>query len=112
MNTNLNDLKLLYWNCRSLKNKLDLLNHSNEYDIIIIVETWLKPKDHFNLKNFNIVRYDRCSTGGGLAIFVRNNIIFDLVDLNLDLDSLEILSILVNTNLGDVLIATCYRSPV
>ena len=103
-------LRVLQWNCRSINNKLDLHNYAHRYDIIIIIESWLKPKDRFLLKGFNTVRFDRINEGGGgIAIFIRDTIIFNKIELNLNLVSLKLGAITIDANFGEMLIVVCYR---
>ncbi|KAL7294944.1 hypothetical protein TKK_0011864 [Trichogramma kaykai] len=106
-------LKILQWNCRSIQNKLDLHLHSEEYDIIIIIETWLKPEKNFNLKNFNCIRFDRNDEleHGGIAIYAKQNINCQRIDFDTDLDSLELGAISFQTNTGEMIVVACYRSP-
>ena len=70
-------LTICYFNARSIVNKMknlqDLLE-SCHYDVILITETWLKPKvldSMLCIANYNIIRRDRVSKKGGgvLAIF-------------------------------------------
>ena len=106
-------LKILQWNARSIKNKSDFPNYCDTYDIIALNETRLKPKDNFHINNFEIVRFDRISNqGGGIAILIRKNLIFDVLNWELESNSLEIGAIVVRTNLGDIVIVVCYRSPI
>ena len=73
-------LKCYLANVRSIKNKLDLLHElltNNYYEIIILTETWFKNSIPEALitqnTNYNIERSDRSySTGGGVAILVKN----------------------------------------
>ena len=76
----INQLKILQWNSRSVKNRHELSNYADNYDIIVIIESWLKPTENFNLKGFNTVRYDRVinlnnnndnTVGGGIVIFIK-----------------------------------------
>ena len=108
-----NSFKILQWNCRSIKNKLDFLNIASEYDIILLVETWLNDTDNFNLKGFTVVRFDRLyGGGGGLAICIKNSISYVKTSLNFNSISLETGSITVDSPLGEILISVCYRSPI
>ena len=47
-----------------------------------------------------------------MAILVRKNIIFDVLNWELESNSWEIGVIVVCTNLGDIVIVVCYRSPI
>lgn len=119
-NDNLNEnctknksLNLLQWNCRGVRNKfIDLCNISDNFDIIMLIETMLKTEDQFSLKGFNIVRFDRIDEPhGGIAICVREGLIFDKVNLDINNNCLECGSIQIESNFGSILITTCYRKP-
>ena len=83
-------LSCYYFNARSLLNKLvelHFLLDSDSYDIIAVAETWLNDKLDdvlmINNSHFRIFRCDRLSfkqRGGGVALFVKNNIQAVLVD--------------------------------
>ena len=74
-------LKILQWNCHSLLNKLDSLKSiADEYDIIILSETWLFPEKKIQIKNFNIVSKDRLNNNqndkehhGWICILIKCN---------------------------------------
>ena len=75
-------LKVIQWNCRSIKNKYNFQYVGGEYDIILLIETWLNELAHFNLIGFDIVRFDRdCNKSGAIAICIEKSIIFEKVDL-------------------------------
>ena len=68
---------MLYFNARSLKNKIDELSihcARHDPDIIVITETWADssvPDSFFSMPNYVIFRCDRDLNGGGVAIFIR-----------------------------------------
>ena len=76
-------LNFCHVNIRSLSRSklLALQTHlANFYDVITLSETHLHPglpKDVFNLKGFHeIIRKDRPGLGGGVAVYVKENIAF------------------------------------
>lgn len=79
-NPNQNNLntKICYINIRGLTNKRhDILNFltNEQIDILGCAETFLKPEEVSNFKNFNIFRLDRVNRqGGGLAFLVRRDL--------------------------------------
>ena len=76
-------------------------------------DSGLLKESHFNLKGFEIVRFDRdFNKAGGLAICIKNGIIFQKVDLGFKSDSLEIGAAKIDSNLGEILITIAYRSPI
>lgn len=77
--------KILQWNCQSIRSKRPELEfHSNNYDAILISETWLNDSvPNFKIKGFNTIRSDRTmGKGGGVAILVRSNIKYQRYSLN------------------------------
>ena len=86
-NHNKDDVRMIYYNARSLVYKVDdlcvncLLYKS---DIVCITETWL-DKDISNceiaIPNFTLTRLDRNRHGGGIAIYVANHLSFSDVAL-------------------------------
>lgn len=53
--------------------------HEHQCDIIGITETWLNPADiGFNIKNYSVVRCDRPTRGGGIAVYIKQGITFEL----------------------------------
>lgn len=84
---NLNSLKVLNWNCRSIRNKVEEFFHfleNHEIDIAVITETWLQLNNSMYHDNYSIVRADRDSPdatrGGGVAILVRNGISYSKLE--------------------------------
>lgn len=67
-------------NAQSLNNKIDefrLLVENSSVDVICVSETWLKettPNSIINLNGYQIFRADRTTRGGGVAIYIKNNI--------------------------------------
>lgn len=78
-------LKIIHLNIRSLVRKIDLLRvwvDLNKPDIITLSETWLNSSvsdNEINLSNYVIYRYDRCSRGGGVAIYVSIGLVSELI---------------------------------
>lgn len=70
-----NKIKILSWNCQSVRNKTIELQHhleSNNIDVAVICETWLTSNHQFNLNNYTIYRKDRVSgVHGGVAIAIK-----------------------------------------
>ena len=80
-------LSILQWNARSLiANGQELKRYiSDTLDnphLICIQETWLKPQLDFVIYGYLSVRKDRENgTGGGVAIFVREDVQFRIVEI-------------------------------
>ena len=81
---NSSKLKLAHVNIRSCRNKeveISLILKENDIDILTLNETWLKKNFKLDIPNYTITRNDRPSRqGGGVAILVRNDIKFDIID--------------------------------
>lgn len=107
-------LKILQWNCRSLGNKLDLAEKCSEYDIVVLIETWLKPHQSFKLNKFTVFRFDRLGDKqhGGIAILVSEKLVSSQVKLNFNPVSLEYGAVEIGMENGELIIAACYRTPV
>ena len=82
-------------NINSLRNKFDMLTNSvSEYiDILMISETKLDdtfPHALYHLKDFsNPYRLDRNSPGGGILVYVTDNIPYNLVKLEQQFENFE-----------------------
>ena len=66
-------------NINSLRNKFEfLVDRLNNYiDILLIVETKLDdsfPMNQFRIDGVQLYRLDRCSHGGGIFLYIRDNI--------------------------------------
>lgn len=72
-------LKIVFWNCRSICNKIyEFFNFMdrNNFDLCLLTETWLKTGVKFSHPNYKIIRRDRDSIGGGVAIIIKKSIKF------------------------------------
>ena len=80
----------------SLRNKFDMLTNSvSEYiDMLMISETKLDdtfPSALYHLKDFsNPYRFDKNSHGGGILVYVRDNIPSNIVKLDKSLKTLRV----------------------
>lgn len=79
------ELSVLHWNCRSISPKLDHLIHfiynsTCSIDIILLNETWLGSNSNIKIKGYNIIRRDSDRPHGGIAIAVKSNIDFKLIN--------------------------------
>lgn len=79
----INDLKIIYLNIRSLRNKLyELENYietlTEKPDLIILTEIWIYKEENskYNIQNYNCFFTNReSSQAGGVCIFIKSNII-------------------------------------
>ena len=75
-----NKMSILQWNCRSLYGKLshfkiNLIKYRPH--VVCLTETWLKPEREPKFANYTkfLCNREDSTSGGGLAILVRNDII-------------------------------------
>lgn len=109
-----NNLKICHWNARGLKNKIaETFNFlvSNDIDIILISETWLKSTDVvLKNSNFKCYRLDRMDKrGGGVCIIIKKNIKHSLLPL-FATKVIEAIGISVLSNGNSFTITSCYFS--
>lgn len=81
-------IKFLQWNAQGIKTKtIDFLNLLETYyiDIALVSETFLKPKECFNIKNYNIERANRepnlaeQNMRGGAAILIKKSLSYKMI---------------------------------
>ncbi|CAH2011194.1 unnamed protein product [Acanthoscelides obtectus] len=109
-------LKFMSFNVRSIQSGFLTLK---EYvvdcavDVLGLSETWLTPdidSSSVFINDFNVVRADRNSRGGGVAFYVRNGIAFKILHSNIT-TVLEELWISVKVNQRKYCLAIVYRPP-
>ena len=118
LTTSLNSskLKLAHISIRSWRNKeveISLFLKENDIDILSLNETWLKSNFKLDIPNYTIARRDRLRRqGGGVAILVRNDIKFDIIDpcSTLNTDN-EAITILLKNSQDSISISTIYIPP-
>lgn len=90
-----NTLKTIEINVNSIatkKKQHELLEfiEENDPDILLVIETKLKPKNKLFLKNYNIFRNDRLTdNGGGTAIIIKNKIKCEQIEKINNIQNLE-----------------------
>lgn len=107
------DVKILFWNSRSISNKSQELEHLlNDVDILVAVETWLKAGSIFKIPGFRIYREDRPSTGGGILFAVRSGINFRPIVIQEKVDdSVEVAAIKIFGYSNFINLFAVYRAP-
>ena len=104
----------LLWNARSLNKQISKFQsyvYAAEYDIIAITETWLSSNIYSNeiLPNdYNIIRRDRDTRGGGVLLAIKNSIPFKQLPMP---DNLEILPVEITINKQVHTLCLIYRPP-
>ena len=118
LTTSLNSskLKLAHISICSWRNKeveISLFLKENNIDVLSLTETWLKSNFQLDIPNYTIARRDRLRRqGGGVAILVRNDIKFDIIDpcSTLNTDN-EAITILLRNSQDSISISTIYIPP-
>ena len=79
-----NNLRILYFNARSLYPKFDELCAQYDMekpDVVCITETWLCEdiiESECVIRGYKCIRYDRNRHGGGVALFISNKLEFQV----------------------------------
>lgn len=112
------DLRILFWNCRSINQRIpELQTIIKNLDILVCVETWLSTLDNrFDIKfpGFFNIREDRqhARGGGGIRIFVRKNIAYHQLNLSpLPKHEIEYLGIKITNTKPTFNLIAYYRPP-
>lgn len=108
-------LQIFQWNSYgSLNEKHKLQNFRQNYDLIIIVKSFLKTNKNFILKDFAIIRNDRLTNKKGfICICIKKDIIFKRLDSFIDIpDKFKTLNVLSFPDAQNpILISAVYRPP-
>ena len=100
-------------NCRDKEAQIYLFLKENDIDILTLNETWLKNNFKLEFPNYTITRKDRRSRqGGGVAILVRNDIKFDIIDTCSNrITDIEGITIRLKNTEDQITISTIYIPP-
>ena len=107
------DLKILYWNPRSiLTKKEELTKLLIDIDIFVCVESWLSEQA-FHCSGFKTFRKDRSyAIGGGILILIRNNLAFvEITNIKCPDDRVELAGIKITNVQPTIDVTVCYRAP-
>jgi exonuclease III len=77
-------LKICHFNIRSLSDKLDELKHflvTHSIGICMLNETFLHPRKTIKIHNYNIVRRDRDSRGGGVCVLIHRSLFYEEIKI-------------------------------
>ena len=107
-------------NTRSLFPKIDELRHValiNDYDIIVVTESWMNTNDSsslINIDGYSLIRKDRYNqTGGGIVLYFKNELAVkhvDLADVAIDVDdNFQFLCITLKFSKKSIGIIATYR---
>lgn len=106
-------LKIMQWNCNSIRNKIQefryVLSISN-IDIVCLSETKLDHNYNLQVDRYKVYRSDRTSKGGGVALLIKSTISHEVLNKP-NTSSIESIGIKVYTSVGVVNVVSCYKSP-
>lgn len=112
------NFKIGHLNARSLSTGFDHFSNlvlENNFDILCVSETWLNaniPTHIINIPGFNFVRKDRNGRGGGIGVYVKNEIKYTSVFANFcTIDGIEYMCTEIKTGNSNLLLCTIYRTP-
>lgn len=81
------------------------------YDIFALSETWLNASvlnESINITGYNLIRKDRPTRGGGVAIYLKDSYLFNIINTN---DNIEQLWISTTVNKYNFVFGVCYNPP-
>lgn len=105
------ELKIIAINVNSLVSlaKRHIFHHfllQHKPDLVLISETRLRKHHRVFLENYNFIRNDRETAGGGTAIAVRNGIIYS--ECTVSSEHFESTAINVTTDTGTIVFESIY----
>lgn len=111
----MDNIKILYWNCNGIKDKITELTHfihTYHIDIVLLGETRINPNNKIKINNYHTYRQDNSTpkgkpTSGGTAILVKSNIVHQEIHNPTELNST---SIIVQIGNRPTRISSVYRS--
>lgn len=110
MINNHNKIKTLFWNARSITNKkVEFLNliRTQNIEIAILTETWLKEKAFSDALYDVIVCNREFAKGGGVAILIKKNIKYEIVS-QLKTKVFETVSVKIKINSNEITFIAAY----
>lgn len=115
---NKTEFKCATWNARSLIKKnpqCETFLYQNNLDLLSVTETWFSSKStKFKIRGYNCIRCDRDSQtpGGGSAIFIKEQYLFEKMDLvGPWLEFVQIVGIRIKSILGQLYVISIYIPP-
>ena len=111
------NLSFAHFNTRSLLSKFgDFVEFvaSGEFDVIGLSETWLQGgilDDCLEIENYKLVRSDRDGRGGGVAFYVKSNLKYKIVTVQLGVSALEQVWISLKISGKTFCFGSLYRPP-
>lgn len=115
MDNKKSQLKFLFWNSRSIRQrKNELPEILRNIDVFICVESWLMPKDRFEISGFSTLRKDRQNDtrGGGILFLVRKNLTYTELKLpGTQTPNAELAGLCITNTDPQINLVACYRPP-
>lgn len=108
-------LKICHINAQSLINKLDefrFIFENSGVDLICISETWFNSNiadGTISLEGYNVVRTDRKSRGGGVAIYFKKDLPLRVISRSGEHDQVEHIFVEIKNRKSKILLGTVYR---
>lgn len=105
-------IKVIHWNAQGITNiskriQLENLLESFNIKICLLNETFLNPNHNFKLNNYNIIRKDRYTHGGGVAICIHKSLDFKQMPCNNN-NSIETISVELTLNRRKIIFTSAY----
>ena len=107
---------IMFWNCQGVRSKrkeLELYLKENNFDIVILNETFLTKKIDFKVRGYDTIKNDR-STGvrGGVAFLVKHGLVINKeyrnTDFNIITDNEALVIDIDLSNNQNLILATIY----
>lgn len=108
-------LNICHINAQSLKRKIDEFRHNFEMsgvDIICVSETWFNSSitdSIISVEGYNVYRNDRSSLGGGVALYVKNNLPCKVIFKSEQNEKIESIFVELVINTRKILLGCAYR---
>lgn len=112
-------LSIMFWNTQSIRNtEIAHYLNTNEIDIVLFSETWLKQNHNISIPNFKFYRNDRVvpphannsrTIGGGVGIAIRNSLRHTIIP-NINTKVIESIGVEVKDNGNTVRLVSVYFS--
>lgn len=109
-----NQLRILQWNCQSLRTKrAELEKRSLNYEVMLLSETWISANENLIFRNFDVINIGRKDRRGGVVALlmgsgIRYKIINNLYNVG---NKLEICAAEISLKNKPVTIVSAYKPP-
>lgn len=86
----------------------------HEYDVIGLYETWLNSDisdDLLSIDGYRLIRKDRVTRGGGVALYIKSNLHFKQIYVNVEGNEIENLWVSLKINGESLALGVLYKPP-